>query len=299
LNRSTAAFLIALLFHLLLILLYLFFIRHIPKTHYKAPKEQKIKISLQQYHPPKPLKKNNFGQVKKKLPPPPPIAPPMPKGSQLKKLVKPIHKVHIQKHTLKKVAHIQPKEPPKVQKKPHATIIKKVIHTKSELQIASNRKTLPHPKENNTTKHAKLYSWLATPDKNKQNTQNSDSDNSGTRISQNVKELYGETFGKLSAGEQKYILNNAEIMRRITQQVLNRVGSVNISNDLHVTTYNVVQFYLHPNGDMTGFKFLKKSNYYILDTTTKETIEYAYSKYPKPKQTTLIRYRVNYLLGGN
>jgi TonB family protein len=58
----------------------------------------------------------------------------------------------------------------------------------------------------------------------------------------------------------------------------------------------VIEFYLHPNGDMTDFKFLQKSGYYVLDDTTKETIEYAYSRYPRPKEKILIRYNVYYHL---
>ena len=92
------------------------------------------------------------------------------------------------------------------------------------------------------------------------------------------------------------MLDNQEIMRRITQQVLIRVARVNIPRDLRVNRHNVIEFKLHPNGDMTDFKFLSKSGYYILDDTTKETIEYAYSRYPRPKETTLIRYNVFYNL---
>lgn len=85
-------------------------------------------------------------------------------------------------------------------------------------------------------------------------------------------------------------------MRRITQQVLNRVARVNIPRDLNVNRSNVVQFYLHPNGNISDLKFLSKSGFYVLDDTTKETIEYAYSKYPRPKEKTLIRYNVYYHL---
>ena len=118
----------------------------------------------------------------------------------------------------------------------------------------------------------------------------------GSAISQNIKELYGEEFGKLTPGQQQYIIDNQEIMRRITQQVLTRVARVNISRDLNVNRSNVIEFYLHPNGDMSDFRFLSKSGYYILDDTTKETIEYAYSRYPRPKEKTLIRYNVYYHL---
>ncbi len=85
-------------------------------------------------------------------------------------------------------------------------------------------------------------------------------------------------------------------MRRITQQVLSRVARVNLPRDMNVNRTNVIEFYLHPNGDMTDFKFLKKSGYYVLDDTTKETIEYAYSRYPRPNEKTLIRYNVFYNL---
>jgi len=85
-------------------------------------------------------------------------------------------------------------------------------------------------------------------------------------------------------------------MRRITQQVLNRVARVNLDRNLNVNRSNVIEFYLHPNGDMSDFKFLSKSGYYTLDDITKETIEYAYSKYPRPKEKTLIRYNVYYHL---
>ena len=85
-------------------------------------------------------------------------------------------------------------------------------------------------------------------------------------------------------------------MRRITQEILNRVASVNLTKDLNVNRVNIIEFYLHPNGDMTDFKFLEKSGYYILDKTTQETIEYAYSKYPPVSEKTLIRYNVFYNL---
>ncbi len=111
---------------------------------------------------------------------------------------------------------------------------------------------------------------------------------------QNPKKLYNNKLVELSQGEQKYIQDNMEIMRHITQDTLNRISRVNIREDYRLNSTNVIEFNLHPNGDMTDFKFLQNSNYYILDDTTKETIEYAYSKYPRPAQKTLIRYKFYY-----
>ena len=146
----------------------------------------------------------------------------------------------------------------------------------------------------------KLYKFLSQEDKTATSTQdNVKTTKRSSQVAQNVKELYGSKFAELSQGEQKYIQDNMEIMRQITQDTLNRVGRVNIPDNFRVNSINVIEFYLHPNGDMTDFKFLQNSNYYILDDTTKETIEYAYSKYPRPAQKTLIRYKVYYNLRGN
>jgi outer membrane biosynthesis protein TonB len=223
----------------------------------------------------------------------------MPKGSQLKKIVKPSKPVKyepkkpVKKPKLNKPKKVSKKKPPEPKieplppKKPYIPLLSK---KKEDQNITKKIKKEPKKKE--------ALSWLyedVAQDESK--TQKKKSQN-GSNISQNIKELYGEEFGKLSPGQQQYILDNQEIMRRITQQVLIRVARVNIPRDLRVNRHNVIEFKLHPNGDMTDFKFLSKSGYYILDDTTKETIEYAYSRYPRPKETTLIRYNVFYNLAG-
>jgi periplasmic protein TonB len=120
----------------------------------------------------------------------------------------------------------------------------------------------------------------------------------GTHIGSDFQEAYGEAFGKLSEGEKQYIIDNQEIMRRITQEQLNRLGPVNIPRNLNVNTMNIIEFYLHPNGDISGLKIVDASGYEILDDTSLQTIEYSYHRYPLPKQKTLVRYKVGYYLGG-
>jgi len=256
------------------------------KPHTK-PQEKKIKISLKEL----PKKYKESGTTKKKIKPPK-IAPPMPKGSQLKKIVKkpPV-----------KYKPKQPKRKPKLNKpkvSPHKTV-KKVVKKTAPIPPKKPYIPLLEPKPKKEKKQEKKKDPLAwmyedKSDEEKQQTQKKHTQ--GSNLSQNIKELYGEEFGKLTPGQQQYILDNQEIMRRITQQVLTRVARVNIPRDLRVNRTNVIEFKLHPNGDMTDFRFLKKSGYYVLDDTTKETIEYAYSRYPRPKETTLIRYNVFYNL---
>ncbi len=288
-NRSTFALFVALLIHLVLLLLFWMLGSLEPQIKKEAPKETKIKVSLKEL--PKKFKKT--GTTKKKIIKRPKIAPPMPKGKQLKKIAK---KQHIRlKPKQKKITPTlnKPKQIKPVQKQKPIPKIKQVeqkpfIPLLNDVNITSK----PKPKK----KEKSLYSLLSQDESSQEKKEFTKTRQSGSSIRSDVKELYGDEFGKLSPGQQKYILDNQEIMRRITQQVLTRVAGVNLPRDLNVNRSNVIEFYLHPNGDMTDFKFLEKSGYYVLDDTTKETIGYAYSRYPRPTETTLIRYNVYYNL---
>ena len=250
-----------------------------------------MKVSLKEL----PKTSKNSGLSKKIKPPKNNIAPPMPKGKQLKEMVKPPKRA-VKKITKQKKIKYEPKKikkQVKIKKKPiNKPKIKPVIKKKIP-------KIAPRPPEKYVPLKPKKedpLSWMHE-DRSAQEVKSEKKEvKSGSNISQNIKKLYGEEFGKLTPGQQQYIIDNQEIMRRITQQVLTRVARVNLPRDMNVNRTNVIEFYLHPNGDMSDFKFLKKSGYYVLDDTTKETIEYAYSKYPLPKEKTLIRYNVFYNL---
>jgi len=291
-NRSTAAFLIALMFHLILVMLFLLLGFYTPKVEKVKPKEEhRIKVSLRER--PKVTKDaamKNQSKSKQKL---------MPKGKQLKKIQKkpfikhkPKPPVKPQKPVTKiKPKKVEPKKPkvaPLPPKKPYISVKNKPVAKVDENKTKATEK-----------KSERLYSFLskkvATKPTQKQSSQSSKRE---SKLLSNIKDAYGASFGELSPGEQKYILDNQEVMRRITQQVLNRVGRVNIPRDMRVNSSNIVEFYLYPNGDISDIKFIDKSNFYILDDTTKETIEYAYSKYPRPEQKTRIRYKVGYYLRG-
>ncbi|MBA1437459.1 MAG: TonB C-terminal domain-containing protein [Epsilonproteobacteria bacterium] len=279
------ALLLALLIHILLaippVIIYNYYTNH--QKFIAKSQEKKIKISLKEL----PKKHKKSGLIKQKIPNPK-IAPPMPKGSQLKQFVKqPVKKPKLNKP---KIASKKPPKQPKTEPLPPT---KPYIPLLPEKKMVKNQQT-----EFNTTKKVSKdpMAWLYEDRSQRTQKQKKKTYVTGGNLSQDIKELYGEEFDKLTPGQQQYILNSQEIMRRITQQVLNRVARVNIPRDLRVNRYNVVEFYLHPNGDISDFKFLKKSGYYVLDDTTKETIEYAYSKYPRPKEKTLIRYNVYYHL---
>ena len=235
--------------------------------------------------PKKPKTHKKTASVKQKVKKTP-LAPPMPKGEQLKKIIKKPsvkYKAHKKRTTpkLNKAKVVKKELPkPKVKTKP--------LPPKKPYIPLQTLKEPPHKKSKT--------SWMYE-DKSAQDTQTQKRKvSTGGNISQDIKKLYGDKFGEMTKGQQQYIINNQEIMRRITQQILTRVARVNLKSNLNVNKTNVIEFYLHPNGDMTDFKFLHKSGYFILDETTRETIEYAYSRYPRPKETILIRYNVFYNL---
>lgn len=301
-RRSTAALIISVLFHLLILLLFFLLGIYTPEAKKERPKaEKRIKVSLKE----RPKTKNE-ALVKNKVKEPP-IAPPMPKGKQLKKLVK--KPVRLPPHP-KPVERPKPiTKQPVTRKEPPKPVTKQPPRPKEP----SKKRPAPRPtpkkvvsiKEVNLTKAPKkpesnrLYAMLSKaqrPDETSK--QKRVTKTRSSLINEDMKEAYGDVFGKLSAGEQKYILDNQEIMRRITQEVLTRVGRVNIPNNLRINSSNIIEFDLYPNGDISEVRFIKKSGFYVLDDTTTETIEYAYSRYPRPDQKTLIRYKVGYFLRG-
>ncbi|HEX5711634.1 MAG TPA: TonB C-terminal domain-containing protein [Sulfuricurvum sp.] len=280
---SLYAFLIALLVHIVMVLLLTFIekIAPTPLPKEEQPVESRFKVSLKE----KP-KAQKEALVKNTLPKPL-KARPMPKGEQLKT---PTQKAKSQPEM--KPKEKQPPSAPKAQPdaSPKETTATPTEPKKAfERHVAKDVATIdrkPAPKQEKG-----LYDILSQAD-----SPSKPSSGSSAKISNNIQKLYGDKFGELSEGEQKYILDNQEIMRRITQTTLDRYGRARIPDNLKADETNMIEFYLHPDGSISDIRFLKNSRFSILDDTTKETIEIAYSKYPRPAQKTYIRYRVWYNL---
>lgn len=275
---SLYALLIAVLVHIIVILL-LAFIEKITPVPPPPPKEEKasesrFKLSLKEQ--PKASKealvKNEIPKVTK--------ARPMPKGEQLKTPA-PQQPKQVPRQT---AATVQP-TPPIQETVPVEPKRAFERHVAKEVATIERK---PQPK-----KEKGLYDILSQADPEVKS-----SSKSSIKINDSVKKLYGDKFGELSEGEQKYILDNQEVMRRITQGVLDRYGRSRIPDNLRVDETNTIEFYLHPDGSISDIRYLKNSRFAILDDTTKETIELAYAQYPRPAQKTYIRYRVWYNLTG-
>lgn len=281
-NRSYFALFVAVLIHLLLLLLYLRIEDYKPENK-KNVQEKKIKIHLRTLPKKKKIQKT-LAPIQEEIKAIEEM-PVMPKGSQLTKIIQKKSLIYKPKSKVKKTKlnpkPIIKKRTPKIKriplppKKTHIPLIKR---KKEKKQESSSMDWLLEDKSDAIIEEEKTLNHL------------------GMSSGKNIQELYGDEFGKLTPGQQEYILNNQEIMKRITQGVLNRQARVSNINKINVNRSNVIEFYLHPDGSMSDFKFLNKSGYFILDEITRVTIEYAYAKYPRPSEKTLIRYNVFYNL---
>lgn len=287
---SLYAFIIAFSVHFIAILLLIILNLFVPHPSQKSelPKEERFRLSLKEN--PKAAKeaavKNTLHEAIKERPIPrgeqltqPSAATTPPKAVPLPPRPQPL----LPQPTLPQPAPEPVAEKPQPAAEPKKAFLPHVAKT-----VATIEKT-PVKKEPG------LYDILSKADPSGQNVM---SKPSSTRVSDSIQRLYGDKFSELSAGEQKYIIDNQEVMRRITQGVLDRYGRSKIPDSIRINDTNMIEFYLHPDGSISDLHFIKNSQLSLLDDTTKETIELAYARYPRPEQKTLIRYRVWYNLTG-
>ena len=112
-----------------------------------------------------------------------------------------------------------------------------------------------------------------------------------TMENQEIKELYGDEIYSMNFEERKFIENNLSSIGKITQKYLKYPR---IAGRLGQEGDNIVEFYLHPNGDISDLKLITPLGYQILDDNTIRTVEIAYKDYPYPTRKTKIRIRVMY-----
>lgn len=103
---------------------------------------------------------------------------------------------------------------------------------------------------------------------------------------------YGDAFFELSAGEQRYIIDNFQRIRKINEIVGTRLLRDRSDEDIDPDDSNVVEFYLHPDGTVSDLHLQKNRIGTMLDELTLQTISLAHQRYPKPEQKTLVRIRV-------
>lgn len=279
---SFYALLIALLVHLIIILLIMMMnqLRPVvpPKTTPPEPKEERFKLSLKEMpnNRPEAIIKNDIPKIVPTLP--------IPRGEQLIKNTQPVPKPQA----------IQPTPPAPPLTKPIPPSSEPIVEPKKAFERHIAKPVATIERQPQVKKEQGLYDILSKPD-----TTEKTSSTLNVKVNSDIKKLYGDKFGELSEGEQKYIIDNFEKMRRITQSVLTRYARSRIPDNFHANDINIVEFYLYPDRHISDVRFIKNSQSYLLDDTIKETIEIAHKDYPRPEQKTYIRYQVFYNLTGD
>ncbi len=114
-------------------------------------------------------------------------------------------------------------------------------------------------------------------------------------VTQSYLKLYGEEYNSFTKVQKVYLQNNLKNIGRITQKYLS-MPRIAVQLNLRGRHMNIVEFILHPNGDISRLKITSPSGYSFFDKETLETIEIAYKDYPRPKDPTKIKIYVNYIL---
>ena len=111
-----------------------------------------------------------------------------------------------------------------------------------------------------------------------------------------IKQFYGSEFNSFTPTQKKFIEKNLGSIYRITQRTLTRNGYPRVAARTHQQGTQIVTFYLHPNGAISGLRLKKRVGYASLDKNTIKVIRIAYKNYPRPKTKTKITFYVEYSL---
>ncbi len=112
-------------------------------------------------------------------------------------------------------------------------------------------------------------------------------------ITQSFIDLYGKKFDNFDKQTKLFLIGNLKDIAYLTKRYL-----VYPQMSIHAKQSGIsaVSFILHPNGNISALKIDKSSSYFLLDDNTIETIQEAYSDYPRPLKPTLIKIFVEYKL---
>ena len=285
-----------------------------PKIKVPPPsgKEQKISLNLTQFKTPPPAPKPVVvpPQPKPVPPTPKPVVPPTPKPIiekpkeetlkpitvVKKKLVENDKSTFVEKIETKENNVTKPKEKKEevkkkklAKKEPKKKVVKKEVKKKPVKKRVVKRK--PQRKRSNNP----LANALMGSGSSLYPSQSSPA-SSGSYSANMINKLYGKEFDTYTPSQKNFIKKNLGLIHRITQRTLTRNGYPEIAVRTRQQGTNVVSFYLHPNGDISGLKLKRKIGYAALDGNTLEVIRIAYKDYPLPNKKTKIIFYVQYSL---
>ncbi len=105
--------------------------------------------------------------------------------------------------------------------------------------------------------------------------------------------LYGNEFKTFTKVQKVFLQKNLKNIGKITKKYLRYP---HIAKRTKQQGMNIVEFILHPNGDISKLRLSKLSGYSSLDKNTINTVEIAFKDYPRPKTNTKVKIYVYYKL---
>jgi len=268
-----------------------------------AGKEQKISLNLSQFKTPPPPAPKPI--VVPPQPKPVPIVPPIPEPvvkEPVKEVIKPTpaikkkvidnkKSIYVKKEESEdnNVTKAEPKKEKKLAKKKEKKKLQKKVQKKKVTKKRVAKKRKPQRKRSKNP----LANALMGSGTSMYPTQSRPA-SSGSNVAKMINQLYGREFNGYSPTQKKFIKHNLGNIHRITQKTLWRNGYPETARRTKQQGTNVVSFYLHPNGDISGLKLKKRIGYASLDKNTLEVIRIAYKDYPLPNQKTKIVFYVEY-----
>ena len=306
-RRKYTALLLSILLHIALFSLLWFFLHRAEQKILTASSAKRVDISLSDSitPPPAPAKAKKSTPTAQPGPqnPKPKTQNPKPKTQNLKpktrhpkpqtQNLKPVKKaVEPRKTERKELQKAKPVPSKAIEKtKPKKEVAEKTAE-KERREKESLKKTAKTP-----SPLSRLAESLAAPPLPAETPKPPTIDEIGSAISsREFRALYKDEFDRFTPEQKRFIKDNLSRIQGITQHYLSVRGYPYAAARLGQDGMNIVEFYLHPNGDISGLKVIKGAGFEELDKNSIDTIKTAYKDYPRPKETTKIRFYIYYRL---
>jgi len=303
--RTLEGLLLSLLFHLLIFFLFFVSFKELKFTPHPA-KSKKISLNLKQIstvppvHPvPKPLLppiKARKPRPSQPIPQPKPVIPPHPKPVEEKplKTPAPVARKKLLDEKTRLVVEKKELTENNVTRAAKQKRLKK--HTEKEEKKTRKKvvkRSKPHQKYRRASRPKKGLAGALMGSGRSVALAPSTPASSGY-TSQMINQLYGSEFDTFTPTQKKFIKRNLGLIHRITQRTLIQNGYPDIAVRTRQEGTNIVTFYLHPNGSISGLRLQSRIGYTALDNNTLQVIRIAYKSYPRPKSKTKITFYVQY-----
>lgn len=239
----------------------------------KGEQDKKITLKLSKFTPPPAPKPVVVPTPKPPTPEPIKEEPVKKEKQEVKKVIKKRETIVVQEQNITK------KTPKNVVKKAE----KKVVKKKPKKRIVKHQKSRKVKRSSDPLANALMGSSAKKY-----------SGNTMSYTEKKIQKLYGNEFNTYTSAQKNFIRKNLGAIHRITQRTLIRNGYPDVAIRTRQEGTNIVSFYLHSNGDISGLRLKKPMGYEALDENTLEVIRIAYKDYPKPSKKTKIIFYVTY-----